>query len=189
MTDYPYDGLPAPSFPLPAPVPKDPAPTSVWRELGALGLKIAVAAVAGLLAIVFVFGLYYSTEPGMNPAVQEGDLVVYYRQNRRCRAGDLVLLRFEGQTQVRRVIAAAGDTVDITEKGLLINGAIQQERKIYRKTERYADGIDFPLTIAEGELFVLGDAREGVTDSRIYGPVRIKDTYGTVIAVLRRRNL
>jgi len=87
------------------------------------------------------------------------------------------------------VVAAAGDTVDITEKGLLINGAIQQERKIYRKTERYADGVEFPLKIMEGEIFVLGDAREGVTDSRIYGPVKAKDTSGTVIAVLRRRNL
>jgi type IV secretory pathway protease TraF len=38
-------------------------------------------------------------------------------------------------------------------------------------------------------VFVLGDAREGAADSRIYGPVNTEDTLGTVITVIRRRSL
>jgi len=125
----------------------------------------------------------------MNPMVQDGDLIVYYRLNKAYKAGDLLLLRFQNQIQVRRVIAAAGDTVDITENGLWINGALQQERNIHRQTQRYTEGIDFPVTLREGEVFVLGDAREDVTDSRIYGPVRVQDTLGKAITILRRRNL
>jgi signal peptidase I len=51
------------------------------------------------------------------------------------------------------------------------------------------DGIEYPITLAVGEVFVLGDARENATDSRVYGAVNEKDTLGTVIAVIRRRNL
>jgi len=167
-------------------LPEEP---TVWKELGALGIKIAVIIGIAALIFTFVYGLHYSVEPGMNPAVKDGDLVMYYRLDKDYRAGDLVLLTFQGQSQVRRVIATAGDKVDITEDGLKINGALQQERDIYQKTKRYAEGIDFPVTLGEGQIFVLGDAREGVTDSRIYGPVNISDTRGTVITLFRRRSL
>jgi len=104
-------------------------------------------------------------------------------------AGDVLLLTSQEQKQVRRVVATAGDTVDITEEGLLVNGALQQEPEIYEETQRYEGGAAFPLTVGEGQVFVLGDARENATDSRIYGAVNVKDTLGKVIAVLRRRNL
>jgi signal peptidase I len=169
--------------------PKRQSDPSVWRELGSLALKIGAIVGIAVWIFTFVYGLHYNADPAMNPAVKDGDLVIYYRWDKDYRAGDLLLLTFQGQTQVRRVIAVAGDTVDITENGLVINGALQFELGIYQKTERYAEGIDFPLTLGENEVFVLGDAREGATDSRIYGVINIKDTHGTVITVLRRRSL
>jgi len=170
------------------PEPRSRAP-SVWKEFGALALRVAIITVIALLIFTFVYGLHYNVDPSMNPAVKDGDLVVYSRLDKNYKARDLLLLDFQGQRQVRRIIATAGDTVDITEDGLVINEALQQERDIYQRTERYAEGIDFPITLREGEVFVLGDAREGVADSRIYGPVNTKDTLGKVITVLRRRNL
>ena len=164
-------------------------PTSVWRELGGLLVKIAIIAGIALVVMSFVYGLHYNLDASMDPAIKDGDLILYYRLSKDYTAGDILLLSYDGEKQVRRVVAVAGDTVDITEDSLLINGALQQEREIYRKTERYAEGIDLPVTLAANEVFVLGDAREGVTDSRIYGPVNADDTQGTVIAILRRRNL
>ena len=126
----------------------------------------------------------------MIPAVKDGDLVLYYRYTR---SGylpqDVIALEKDGQKQVRRVVATAGDTVDITEDGLVINGALQQESEIYQKTERYRDGVEFPLTVPEGQVFVLGDNREGATDSRVYGCVKIEDTLGKVMTVIRRRSI
>jgi len=94
-----------------------------------------------------------------------------------------------GKKQVRRVVATAGDTVDITENGLMINGALQNEPGIYQETQRYAEGIEFPVILRESQVFVLGDARANTTDSRIYGPVNINATHGKVITIFRRRNL
>ena len=161
----------------------------VLRELAALTIRIVLIAVIALLIFTFVYGLHYNVDPSMNPMVQDGDLIVYSRWDKTYKARDLLLLGFQGHTQVRRVVATAGDTVDITENGLVINGALQQERNIYRQTQRYAEGTDFPVTLKEGEVFVLGDLREDVTDSRIYGPVNIQDTLGKVITIIRRRNL
>ena len=159
------------------------------REFTSLLIKIGVIAAVFALLFTFLYGLHCAAEPGMHPAVKDGDLVLYYRLDKHYHPGDLLLLTFQKEKQVRRVIATAGDTVDITEEGLFINGSLQQERGIYERTQRYADGVDFPLTLGKNEVFVLGDARENAADSRVYGPVNIKDTNGTVITILRRRSL
>jgi len=162
---------------------------SAWRDLGLLALKVAVIAVVAVLVFTFVYGFNRNIEPGMDPAVKDGDLVLFYRLDKDYAAGDLVLLSYRGEPQVRRVVAKAGDIVDINDEGLLVNGGLQQEPDIYQKTQRYARGINFPVTVGAGQVFVLGDARENATDSRVYGPVNVKDTRGTVITLIRRRNL
>ena len=164
--------------------------TPWWKDLLFLLFKIALIALAFVLLFTFLFGLVRYEDPSMSPAIKDGDLVIFYRYTK---AGylpeDTILLKHNGQTQARRVVAAAGDTVDITEDGLLINGALQLEPEIYQKTERYAEGISFPLTVPEGEVFVLGDSRAGATDSRIYGCVEIDSTLGKAMAIIRRRNI
>jgi signal peptidase I len=162
---------------------------SVWKDLGMLGLKIAVIVIAFVLIFTFIYGFQRNMDADMLPAVKDGDLVMFYRLDKDYDIGDLLVLAFQGEHQIRRVVAKAGDTVDITEDGLMVNGAIQQELEIYQKTYRYSDGVDLPLTLSEGQVFVLGDAREYATDSRIYGPVNTKDTIGKVITIVRRRNL
>jgi len=163
--------------------------TSLLKEFGALIFKIAVIAGIAAILINFVYGLHYNVEPGMNPSVKDGDLVMYYRWNKDYNADDLIVVTFLGKKQVRRVVATAGDTVDITESGLMVNGALQHEPSICQETQRYAEGIEFPVTLGESQVFVLGDARENTTDSRIYGPVNISATHGKVITIFRRRNL
>ena len=174
---------------LEQPPQTQPRPTSVWRELGALGIKIIAIAIAFAAIFTFVYGFHRNTDPDMAPMVKTGDLVLFYRLDRDYAIGDLLVLDFQGERQVRRVVAGAGDTVDITDDGLIVNGAIQQEPEIYQETWRYENGAVFPLTVGADQVFVLGDARENATDSRVYGPVDTRDTLGTIITVIRRRNL
>jgi len=167
----------------------DRQPPSLWKEMGSLLIKIAVIAIIATLLFTFFYGFHRNTDPDMFPMIKDGDLVLFYRLDKEYAIGDLLILNFQGERQARRVVARAGDIVDITEAGLIINGSIQQEFEIFGETPRYENGIEFPLTVREGQVFVLGDARKNATDSRVYGAVDTKDTYGTVITVIRRRHL
>ena len=185
----PKKATPQSSMPYPAPARETPTkPPSVFHDLGMLALKIGVFIVIAIILFTFVYGFHYNSEPGMNPAIKDGDLVLYYRLNKDYDARDLALVNFGGETQVRRVIASAGDTVDITADGLFINGSLQQEQEIFEDTELYIDGPPFPMTIGPNQIFVLGDSREHATDSRLYGPIDKEDTLGKAITILRRRN-
>ena len=164
--------------------------SSLFRDLLSLCMRVGSIMLAFMILFTFLYGLVRYSEPSMAPSIKDGDLVLFYRYSG---AGylpqDVIVLKYGEQKQVRRVIATAGDTVDITDEGLVINGALQQEPEICRKAERYRDGVSFPLTVPEGQVFVLGDCRAGATDSRIYGCVKIEDTLGKVMTVIRRRSI
>ncbi|MCL2152352.1 MAG: signal peptidase I [Oscillospiraceae bacterium] len=162
----------------------------LWKELLFLLMKVLLITVTFVLLSTFLFGFIRYQDPSMDPAIKDGDLVIFYRY---IKDGylpqDAVALEYKGHKQVRRVIATAGDEVDISEDGLMVNGALQQEPGIYQKTERYQDGVEFPLIVPEGHVFVLGDFRVDATDSRVYGCVEIEKTLGKVMTILRRRSI
>jgi signal peptidase I, bacterial type len=152
-------------------------------------LKIAIVAVVFVLLFTFMFGLTFVKDNSMKPAVKDGDVVIYYRLDKTYISKDVILVEFEKEVQVRRVVAVAGDVVDITENGLLINGNLQYEEDIYYNTMPYIEGVTFPIQIGNGELFILGDMRLNAVDSRLYGVVNEKDVLGKVMTVIRRRGL
>lgn len=164
-------------------------PPSLLQEILLLLLKIGAILLVLVLLFTFLFGIFRNADDSMAPGFREGDLVIFYRLDKAYVASDTLVVEVEGKKQVRRVVAVAGDTVDITEEGLLINGSLQEERRIYEDTKRFTEGINFPITLKEGEVFLLGDSREHATDSRIYGSVPVKDTLGKVMTLIRRRDI
>lgn len=159
-----------------------------WKEdLLFLLLKIGILAILAVVLFGFVFGIHRCGDHAMHPAVRNGDLVFYYRLQKEYQISDAVVLEKNQETQVRRIIAKAGDEVDITEEGLKINGYLQQEKDIYSETLPYMEGITFPVTLKEGEYFVLGDDRSNAKDSRIYGVIKQEEIKGVVMTLLRRR--
>lgn len=162
---------------------------TLFQEVLYLLIKIAVILAAAAALFTFIFGALRYNSANMAPAVKEGDLVLFYRLDKDYIASENLVMKYNGEWMVQRVVAVSGDTVDISGDGLLINGALQQESYVYTDTERFVSDVDFPLTVGEGEVFVLSDNRENATDSRIFGVVRVQDTYGTVAAIFRRRNL
>lgn len=187
--DKPRSREPTPQGDKPPRRDRAPQEPSLLKDFLLLLLKIGAILLAFALAFTFLYGLHRTPDDAMAPAMREGDVIVYYRLNKYYTIGDALLLEVDGKQQVRRVVATAGDTVDITEDGLFVNGARQNEPNIYHDTQRYAEGIEFPITLHEDQVFVLGDERENSTDSRIYGAVNVEDTFGKVIASFRRRNL
>lgn len=163
--------------------------STLRQDLMFLMLKILTIAVMFILVFTFLFGIGRSVDISMSPSIKDGDLVIFDRLDKKYIKSDVLVLKFQGEVQTRRVIAVAGDEVDITEDGLVINGSPQQEKDIKGKTFRYDTGVKFPLKVGEGEVFVLGDNRENSTDSRVYGSVKVKDTLGKVMTIIRRRGI
>ena len=157
------------------------------RDLKSLSLEIVLIATVVLAIYCFLFGFFRANDRSMFPAVRDGDLVVYERLDKDYAQRDLLVMKADGKKQVRRVIGVPGDTIDFKDGILLLNGIPQDELGIYEKSEQFKEGTAFPLTVPEGQVFVMGDAREHATDSRMYGCVNSEDTYGTVMLVVRRR--
>lgn len=159
---------------------------SLMQDILALLIKIFLVLTLFSLVFTFVFGIFTSEDLTMKPALQDADIIIYYRLTNDYKESDLVVLEYEGRQQVRRVIAVAGDTVDITDEGLFINEHIVIDQN-NQETLLYSEGVEFPLTVPEGHVFVLGDNRMDALDSRMYGTVAIEDTLGKVSTLIRHR--
>ena len=105
-------------------------------------------------------------------------------------AGDAVVYADSGGTvHLGRICAAGGDTVNITENGLTVNGYFREEPYASGSTVLVEGmGAAFPLTLSEGEYFILCDDRTDVNDSRLYGAVGEDDIKGKVLTLIRHRD-
>lgn len=108
----------------------------------------------------------------MVPTLQDGDrlLVLNSMFDHDYQYGDIVVLRkdtFLEEPIVKRVIATEGQTVDIDfgEGTVYVDGVALEEDYINEPTY-LEEGTEFPLTVPEGCVFVMGDNRNRSSDSR-----------------------
>ena len=81
---------------------------------------------------------------------------------------------------IKRIIGLPGETIQITEKDIYINGKVLEED--YGKTEITFPGVAAdPVVLGRNEYFVLGDNREISKDSRTFGAVGRENIGGKVI--------
>ena len=153
---------------------------------------IRLVLVIGVLYVMFgmIFGFTQMPNDAMAPSIGAGDLLLYYRMQQTYANSDVVVCEVDGQTFVGRIVAAGGDTVEITEDAQLkVNGSVVIENDIYYSTPAYDSEVTYPLTLGSDEFFVLGDHRENAEDSRWFGPVARDQITGKVITVIRRNDI
>lgn len=115
----------------------------------------------------------------MEPTIKTGDVVLVnamsYQADSTVRRGDVVVFRYKGNDLIKRVVATSGDTVDIANGEVLVNGEAAQQ--YYIKDGVLTDG-ETHLTVPSGKVFVLGDNRSNSKDSRMIGCISTDDILG-----------
>ena len=144
--------------------------TSVRSEIYDWLLCIVTAIVACVLVFTFAVRLVGVVGTSMVPTLHDGDYVVTSKLFYKPKQGDVVILRkqiFDERAIVKRVIAVAGQTVDIdfNEGVVYVDGQALQEDYVNAPTFRELDFKD-PVTVPENCVFVLGDNRNESLDSR-----------------------
>ena len=176
------------------------------RALTSLLLRTAALVLVVYILFFHIVGLTTMPSTDMFPRVGAGDLLLFYRLERNPKAQDVVVIDKpvngdntavsgeNGEAEVKRfvcrVIAAPGDTVEISEdRGLKVNGNTLAETGITQATRPYEGYLEYPVLLREGEYFVLSDSRNGGVDSRCFGPVTEDEIQGIVITLLRRNGI
>ncbi len=111
---------------------------------------------------IFINKFVYRFEP-----IQRGDVVVFWYPLDR------------SKSFIKRVIGLPGETVEIRQGVVYVNGKAVAEPYVPQK---YEDLSDFgPVRVPKDSYFVMGDHRVSSNDSRVFGPVASRYIYGRAV--------
>ena len=162
------------------------------RDLYEWTQALVCSVLAVVLLFTFVVRLIGVDGHSMVPTLQDGDrlLVLNSLWDSDYEYGDIVVLRKESFLEepiVKRVIATEGQTVDIdfASGSVYVDGELLEEDYINEPTY-VEEGTQFPLTVPEGSIFVMGDNRNHSSDSRSsdLGTVDIRYVIGKAVFLL-----
>jgi signal peptidase I len=161
-------------------------PKPVWREYAE---AIAISLVLALLIRTFIIQAFKIPSGSMIPTLLVGDHLLVNKFVYRFhppRRGDIVVFKFPQDRKtdfIKRVVAQEGDTVELVNRTLLVNGLKQFEPYTQYEKPSSLDSHFGPVTVPRGKIFVMGDNRDNSYDSRYWGPVAVKDVVGKALVI------
>jgi len=164
--------------------------SSVMRSLLSIFIMIAIVALCVVALRMFVFVPYEIPSGSMEETIMTGDMVfsekvTYY--TRTPQRGDIVTFddpEVAGRTLIKRVVAVGGQTVDLANGKVVVDGVALEEpytngKGSYPLSRTAPDvTVEFPYTVPEGHVWVMGDNRTSSQDSRYFGAIPINTITG-----------
>ena len=150
-------------------------------------IVVVAAFLLAMLIQLFLVKPFFIPSESMVPTLQKGDRVLVnrlaYQFGSRPQRGDVVvfLSPVPGYTDlIKRVVAVAGDRVEVREGKLWIDGQAQVEPYV---NGGETAGSMSEQTVPAGDVFVMGDNRNDSADSRVFGAIGRDTIVGKALAV------
>ncbi len=148
----------------------DTQPSKLWKFVYEWLDSLVFAFLAILVVFTFLFRIVGVNGTSMVPTLQNGNWLAIRAINTEIQRGDIVVVTQPNDLNepiIKRVIGLSGDKVNINfETGeVTVNGTVLNEPYIAEPTHRRFD-VDFPVTVPDGSVFVMGDNRNNSLDSR-----------------------
>ncbi len=149
------------------------------------------AAFAGFMAVpvaaASVAQPWHVMGHSMEPGIQDGSVLLVDTISPHLTGygrGDIVVLPTPTTTSygfpvlVKRIVAVAGDRVDIRDGRLRVNGRLDDEPYLAAGTLTPAATPPVSIVVPPGAVFVMGDQRQNSFDSKAFGPVPVATLVG-----------
>ena len=161
------------------------AKTKIAKEILEWALTIIIPVVAALLIHQYLFTFARVDGTSMLDTLHENNIMgvsrLHYRLNEPQR-GEIITCNYPedgNKLFVKRIIGLPGETIEIREGTVYIDGEPIAETYLTRADDRSMD----PIPLAKDEIFVMGDNRPVSRDSRAVGPLTLDEIYGRVLFV------
>ena len=156
---------------------------SFLRWLAELVLMIGLAFILAAVVRTFVVQPFMIPTTSMVPTIEIGERVLankFIYRFEEPQAGDVVVFDDPTgtvQTLIKRVIAIGGQTVDLVDGKVVVDGVPLDEPYTYGKPSEPGP-VALPYTVPEGSVWVMGDNRTNSADSRWFEAVPLDRVRG-----------
>ena len=151
-------------------------------------IRLLLLGAAIYLTLTYILVPFRMSGNSMFPMVKDGDLCIYFLQKKPA-MNDVVLYEGQdGRKKAGRITGIPGQVIDFPEEGgFLVNGYTPSEEIPYETYAAKDSSVHFPVTLNEGEYFIMNDFRSDTSDSRSNGAVKEEKVHGVLIFIFRRR--